>query len=215
MQDRSLYQKLSGSLQDKNHICCLFTSKNEFLSTLKIMKKKPDLLVLDYRTYNHDIFNIYNYLKEISCPVPLIFYNDPFPQNKEARILQWFLVNNLYYANSKIRLENYVSLFTLIANSLGKRLPRNLKTCTVRINEYHDFPPKLYKAFSVLQNQFPNPVSLSKLQNACAQPNPSSMYSILSRLKKFLKKTFGARYEIIKQSGGYLLLTFENENPFS
>ncbi len=44
---------------------------------LRNQKKLPDLLILDYKLYNHDIFNLYTYLEETEMIVPLIFYNDP------------------------------------------------------------------------------------------------------------------------------------------
>ena len=211
LQERTLYQMLADALQEKNFVCSLFLSKNEFLLALENMKKKPDLLVLDYNTYNHDIFNIYNYLKEIGCGVPLIFYNDPLPKNAEARASHWFLVNNLYYGNcDEIKIENYVPVFTLISNVVEIFFSK--KKENMDLSEYRDFPPKLYKTFSILQKKFPNAIRLADLQTECNIKTASSMYSLICRLKKFLKNNFHERYEIIKRDDGYVLLTTSVNN---
>lgn len=59
------------------HSCYIFTRQDLVYSAVANMINPPDLLVLDYLVYNHNSFNIYNYMRDNNKEIPLIFYNDP------------------------------------------------------------------------------------------------------------------------------------------
>lgn len=70
-------QILNDHLLSKGYSCFLFSNKNDLVTAVTNLKVLPDLLILDYQTFNHDFFNIYQHLYEIKMYLPIIFYNDP------------------------------------------------------------------------------------------------------------------------------------------
>lgn len=59
------------------HSCFIFTGFASLMDMIKKLSIMPDLLVLDYLLYNHDIFDIFKEMNKKSVYIPLIFYNDP------------------------------------------------------------------------------------------------------------------------------------------
>jgi len=74
---REISQIISDHLSDKGHLCISFNSQTDISFAIRNQKKLPDLMLLDYLLFNHDIFNLYNYLEEVDLSFPVIFYNDP------------------------------------------------------------------------------------------------------------------------------------------
>ena len=72
-----LSQIISDHLSDKGHLCFPFGSMSDLSLSLRSLNKMPDILIMDYMSFNHDIFNIYKYFEETNIKVPVIFYNDP------------------------------------------------------------------------------------------------------------------------------------------
>lgn len=70
-------QIISDHLSSKTNHCIAFEKLDDLSGLIRSMDKGPDLLILDYLTYNHDLFNIYEYLRKIDKTFPVIFYNDP------------------------------------------------------------------------------------------------------------------------------------------
>lgn len=70
-------QIISDNLCGGGNQCVVFETLDNLSSMIKNMSKGPDLLLLDYTTFNHDIFNIHAYLKKINKVFPVVFYNDP------------------------------------------------------------------------------------------------------------------------------------------
>ncbi|MCQ2592564.1 MAG: helix-turn-helix domain-containing protein [Treponema sp.] len=61
------------------HRCYVFSGYSEAYATIADLKMPPDLLVLDYTLFNHEIFHIIEYMDAIRYRIPLIFFNDPCP----------------------------------------------------------------------------------------------------------------------------------------
>lgn len=70
-------QIICDHLISKGNLCFAFASPSELSMAVRNQKKLPDLLILDYTIYNHDIFNLYSYMDEVNLKFPVIFYNDP------------------------------------------------------------------------------------------------------------------------------------------
>lgn len=85
---REISQIISDHLSFKGNHCIPFETSEDLSSLVKTMKEGPDLLILDYLSYNHDIFNIYSYLRGINRPIPVIFYNDPCI-TRSTRVAHW------------------------------------------------------------------------------------------------------------------------------
>ena len=85
---REISQIISDHLSDKGHLCFAFESTSDLSIALRSLSTMPDLLILDYLTYNHDIFNIFEYFNITNINVPVIFYNDPC-LIRSSRTLHW------------------------------------------------------------------------------------------------------------------------------
>lgn len=59
------------------HSCFVFSSLPRFTQMLDDLNRMPDLVIMDYLTFNHDIYNVYGEMKRHKVYIPLIFYNDP------------------------------------------------------------------------------------------------------------------------------------------
>ena len=70
-------QIISDHLQEKGNLCFVFQDFSDLTCEVMNQKKQPDLLVLDYLSFNHDLFNIYEFFSNKSIFLPVIFYNDP------------------------------------------------------------------------------------------------------------------------------------------
>ena len=77
------------------------------------MSNGPDLLLLDYTSFNHDIFNIYVYLKKINKKFPVVFYNDPC-LTRSTRSLHWKSLLELTLSESKQDLAKYDTVFSTL-----------------------------------------------------------------------------------------------------
>ena len=85
---REISQIISDHLSDKGHLCFSFDTMSDLSVALRSLKTMPDLLILDYLTYNHDIFNVYEYFYQTNLQIPVIFYNDPCLL-RSRRSLHW------------------------------------------------------------------------------------------------------------------------------
>ena len=70
-------QIISDHLQEKENLCFVFENFSEVTCEVLNQKKPPDLLILDYLSFNHDLFNIYEFFSKKNLFLPVIFYNDP------------------------------------------------------------------------------------------------------------------------------------------
>lgn len=69
----------------KGFLCIVFSSLEDFLTSIDRSSAPPDLMILDYVIFNHDIFNIYAYLEKRKTNCPCIFYNDPCLTRKSRK----------------------------------------------------------------------------------------------------------------------------------
>ncbi len=74
---REISQIISDHLNACGNCCLIFITATDLIEEISNRKKQPDLLILDYLSFNHDIYNIYDYLSSINLPLPVIFFNDP------------------------------------------------------------------------------------------------------------------------------------------
>ena len=85
---REIGQIISDHLSAQGNHCFAFETLEDLYSLITSMTKYPDLLILDYLSFNHDIFNIYTYLKSLDANLPVIFYNDPC-LTRSTRAAHW------------------------------------------------------------------------------------------------------------------------------
>ena len=96
---RKACKKITKALEENGHTCNTYINSDEFYKSILKIKTCPDLLLIDYLTYDHSIFNIYRYMHDIGCSIPLLFYNSPFPKDADSRLKHWIMALNLHYGH--------------------------------------------------------------------------------------------------------------------
>lgn len=91
---REISQIICDHLTDKGNLCYSFITQSDLTSAIRNQKTLPDLLILDYLLFNHDIFNIYTYLEDTEIKFPTIFYNDPC-LIRSSRSAHWLAMTEL------------------------------------------------------------------------------------------------------------------------
>ena len=176
---REISEIISDHLSDNGHLCFVFTTMSDLSESIRNMKTLPELLILDYLTFNHDIFNVYDYMDQLNIKVPLIFYNDPCLL-RSSRSLHWKtqleLTNARYhkkdFSNYEPLLKElealieakefkpYISLLQppqkLPASFVRDKytlqyLKENQDDCIVKFKERTNLPGNLFFLLSVLQ----------------------------------------------------------------
>ncbi len=74
---KGIAEIIADHLRSEEHDCLVINSLEDVFLKISNEIKKPDLLVLDYLSYNHDTFNIIKNLNDYNIYLPTIFYNDP------------------------------------------------------------------------------------------------------------------------------------------
>ena len=176
---REISQIISDHLSDNGHLCFVFSTMSDLSDSIRNMKVLPDLLILDYLTFNHDIFNVYDYMDNLNIKVPLIFYNDPCLL-RSTRALHWKtqleltqarypkrdfstyepLLNELEALIEAKEFRPYISLLqppqkvpaSLIREKYTLQyIKENQDDCIIKFKERMNVPGNLFFLLSVLQ----------------------------------------------------------------
>ena len=227
---RKACKKIAKALEENGHTCKIYTDADEFYQSILKIKTYPDLLLIDYLTYDHIIFNIYRYMHDIGCSIPLLFYNSPFPQNADSRLKHWIMTLNLYYGHIAIDIDSLVTPLKTIAETveaLGAKphIPlarissadassKNKKTTAqyeALLAVYKKkLPASIFSVFEILFSYGSRAVSISDLQlllrerGICAKEG--TIYSNISRLRTYLDKE-NSEIHILNVKYGYRLFT--------
>ncbi|MCR4953578.1 MAG: hypothetical protein K6A43_05830 [Treponema sp.] len=105
------------------HSCYIFTRQDLVYNAVSNMINPPDLLVLDYLVYNHNQFNVYDFMFANKRPIPLIFYNDPCiiaPTRTQywLHFLESFYPDNMDFSSEELKNALKVIESTIESNEL-------------------------------------------------------------------------------------------------
>ena len=109
-----LAEILTQKIESTGQNCFKFNSQESLVEFLASVKYLPDLLILDYTTINHNLFNIYTELQSIDKLFPIIFYNDPCLVSKD-RTKHWKTIIDFFIQKKDDTFEqDYVQVFSTI-----------------------------------------------------------------------------------------------------
>lgn len=74
---KGIAEIIADHLRAEDHDCTVINFFEDIFLKISNEIKKPDLLILDYLSFNHDNFNIIKNLNTYNVYLPVIFYNDP------------------------------------------------------------------------------------------------------------------------------------------
>lgn len=106
--------------QLSEHQSFVFASSELFFKSITSSQDYPDLLIFDYWLYNHDTFNLFDYMNDLNVNIPHIYFNDPCPlfNNRE---LHWnYIMANFYGFQYEKNKNEYCSLFSKLYNLVEK-----------------------------------------------------------------------------------------------
>ena len=188
---REISQIISDHLSGKTNHCIVFEKLDDLSSLIRSMAEGPDLLILDYLSYNHELFNIYAYLKKIQKQFPVIFYNDPCI-TRSSRIAHWksmLEITQNSYENKDFsyldevftkleelilskELSPYISLLqppAKVPDSMIKDkytlqyLKDNSDDCITSFRERNKLPNNLFYLLSLFQKNKDYPIKLQRI----------------------------------------------------
>lgn len=186
-------QIISDHLTSLGNLCFFFSTTQHLTASLANLKDYPDLLILDYTTFNHDLFNVREYFNDNKMELPIIFYNDPCI-TKTTRPKHWLSQIKLLQNISKVEdFTSYESVFNNLAELIEDKaispyiklmqhplpIPDYLKKVTLNLstikNTFNDnldifiknvnLPKNLIYLLKIFQKNQTFPLSLNEIQN--------------------------------------------------
>lgn len=109
-------QIICDHLTSLGNLCFQFPTTGDLAHGLSQLNNYPELLILDYTIYNHNLFNLRNYFSDIKINIPLVFYNDPC-LTKSSRPKHW--LSQIKLLQKDVQIEDfyiYEKLFMELAN---------------------------------------------------------------------------------------------------
>lgn len=226
-QNLEIARKIQDFLNLKGHSVKLFDSDSQFFSFVYQKEKIPDFAVYDYLFFNHNLWNIYNFMKSENCLVPLIFFNDPAIHSESTK---FFLKNtlNLLHAENKIDWEKYDQIVSDAAKIIDSTKAENKKTETETeivkkiqspSEKQHINPEKRISKelsginlaiFKKLFNNLNNCVPLKELQNSeelKKRIQETTVFCSISKIRKAMKNADEDVFEILKNPDGYTMIS--------
>lgn len=114
-------QIIHDHLTSKGNLCFSFDNPDNIADTINKLKYYPDLLILDYTIYNHDLFNLRDFFNTKKIQIPVIFYNDPC-LTKSSRPKHWkSQIELMQKLNTKKEISLYDSVFTNLAELIESK----------------------------------------------------------------------------------------------
>lgn len=197
----------------------------------------PDLFVMDYTMFQHDMLNIYRYMRELNVIVPLIFYNDPYPSDGE-RVTYWLFQLARHFTELEISPELKELLYAIqnavespaikpyipliqeplpfgeadICSQVEKTpvLPYNINIYELR--KKVKMPPTIFNLFIKFINRYNTYISRNELKDVLLMHDrvaaDRSVCVYVSRLRYYLKKIKKYNIEILNSAAGYKLIIY-------
>lgn len=220
-------------------LCSLFASKlgksdmlcriqSDFLSFFLQLQKdciQSDLLVCDFCEFQHIMVDFQEHLKRLHKPLPVVFYNDPYPC-AENRVSYWIGQNEHLYQNEEFHglipifqllnelIENpsirpHISLLRppLPLDGAGESPERDSFDLN-RFRIQNRMPPGIFALFEFFYGNLSKEISVKELsrrisgQSSRFAVQRASVYSYVSRLKKYIRGDSASRFDIIRTSSG-------------
>jgi DNA-binding response OmpR family regulator len=213
----------------------IFEDQSRFFAALESTEQKPDILIIDYRLYDHDFFDLRDFFKDCKIRIPLIFYNDPFPDTGE-RAAYWEYKCRFYFKNDDIckfrtffeilekavespDINPYISLIRKPGIFPNTEESQQHSSSTRNNPEYDIYllrdrchlQKSLFRLLEILYKQrgrfVPTDYLLKNLKGPGKCGKKNCLYAYISRLRTFINLS-DASLDILKNSEGYKLITY-------
>ena len=220
-----LCKVIASRLEDKTIQCSIKDNFLEFLLLLKDDKIQCDLLVCDFCQVQHMLCGIADLLRHTAKSVPVIFYNDPYP-TKEDRVVYWLSQNESLYTDLEFHhlIPIFKNINAIIENPSVRpyisllQPPLPVMGISMHENENDDpllhfrirnkIPPVLFSVFELFYHNICKELSIKEIARRISGSSfrtsvkRASVYSYVSRLKKYMRNDPLVQFDIIRSSFG-------------
>lgn len=216
-------KKIHDFLELKGHSAKLFDSDSRFFNCVYKKEDLPDFIVYDYFLFNHNLFNIYTFMKGERCLIPLLFFNDPTPH---SGITEFFFRNLLNSIHSKKELDwkKYGKIVSELAEAVDlskntvpsinrtetKPEEKNVETKENPLHITRKLSGINLTIFKKLFNNLNSCVPLEELQHSeelDRNLKETTVFCTISKIRKTLKAADEDSFEILKNSNGYTMIS--------
>lgn len=229
-------RKIQDFLNLKGHSAKLFDSDSQFFISIYKKEEVPDFIIYDYLLFNHNAFNIYNFMKKEDCLVPLVFFNEPtlHPEPTEV-FFKNFL--NLIHDESKIDWEKYEKIVSDSAEIITQEMSSQEKAKTTESaleeNSIPEKNPCTTKSAEQAEKRKDEPIlkelsgisiaifkKLFKNLNKCVPLKElqaseelqktlqeATVFCSISKIRKAMKKAGSDDFDILKNPRGYTMIS--------
>ena len=192
---------------------------------------------MDYTMFQHDMLNIFRYMREQNVIVPLIFYNDPYPSDGD-RVTYWLFQLARHFPELQIPVETRELLYAIqsavespdikpyipliqtplpfgeadICSQTPKTpvLPYNINIYEIR--KKTKMPPTIFNLFTKLVSRYNTSITNNELKSFMLMhdriASEKSVGVYISRLRGYLRKVKKYNIEILRTSSGYKLIVY-------
>lgn len=186
---------------------------------------KLEYVLIDFRTYDYDLFSPYAYIAKLRNPVPVIIYNDPYP-DPDCRAAFWYVKNKTYFP-TLINKSNFMALisdFNLLQIYLQDkglsryfgaiatpevfvpRAEREMKEALDKFSANHNFTKKLNMVFEYFRanegKELKDEQICLDLWNEFNDRIKKNLQSYMSKIRSACEKEQGISIELIRKSRG-------------
>lgn len=212
----------------------IFTDSAEFYASIETAPPGDiEYVMIDVRTFQMDLFNPYTYIANGQNPVPVVVYNDPYPE-PDTRAAYWFVKNKTYLLShvGERKLELLIPAFALLESFFNKHEfsnylkgicpPHKLLTKSEKMQkealEQFSVNHKLSKSRKslfdlLLKNEgkelTEENICLS-LWNDYSNNTKQTLYTYISELRKACRQEEVVKINIIRKSKGIYEMTIND-----
>lgn len=233
---KEVCSRIAESLTEAGHASVIFTEPDTFFASVKMKKgSKIDLLAIDYRMFDHDIFNPYHMLNTNECTIPLIYYNDPIPEPEE-RAVYWKVKNHsrLGMKFTEAKSDALFPLLQLIQNITNDSNVNPYISIINKPKEYHEeqndslfdieafkreihLPDSRLKLLHYLYENRNRSLSIenicSFLWNSCTAQKVHTLYSYIHELRAAFRNYKKQEVRISREGNhSYMLSVYLHQN---
>ena len=225
---------IMSRISDETHRCYIQNDWIEFEKDIKRQDKKLDLILCDFQLIGVCGMNLFEVIRQTGNTIPLIFYNDPIPKD-ETRVEHWMGQNSAYYYEPfpqymKAELEKINDIIT--DPSIRKYIALLQPPVPVGFEQYkkptekreidlaafrrrNQVSPVIFKLFKYMYENRKNEFTMQELSRVIFNKHDfflkrkSSVYSYISRLRKYLENDILIEAEIVRTApGAYELVIY-------
>ena len=214
-------KQLEHKIKSTGKDVVIFNNSNEFYTELKEAEQgEMAYTLVDVRTFQSDSFNPYSEVALMKNPVPLVVFNDPYP-DPDFRAAFWISKNKTYLA-ARIGDEAIDSLypsFCLLQRFLNGEINKYIPViaCHAELLSKEDkrmrlifegfkanskLPPSRLRLFDYFWNNIGEELSeneiIASVFGSCTRITRGRFYTYICNLRKALSRETAAKIEILR-----------------